>query len=277
MRLGAPVSMRADDLDQWAKDVQRKGYQAVYCPLNLDADEETIREFVKIAHSNKWVVAEVGAWSNPLSPDATERQKALEKCKKALCLADKTGARCCVNIAGSRGKKWDGPDASDLTSETFDRIVETVRDIIDDVSPTRTFYTLETMPWMYPDSVDSYLALIRAIDRNAFAVHLDIVNLINCPERYFHQDRLIDECIDKLGGLTRSVHLKDIRLQDHLTVHLDEVRPGLGGLQFPLLLRRLARLDPDLPVMLEHLESEDRYDAAANFIREVARENQIAL
>ena len=28
-------------------------------------------------------------------------------------------------------------------------------------------YALEAMPWMYPDSVDSYLSLIEAIDRKA--------------------------------------------------------------------------------------------------------------
>ena len=49
----------------------------------------------------------------------------------------------------------------------------TVREIIDAVRPTRAFYTLEPMPWAYPDSVDSYLRLIAAIDRRAFGVHLD--------------------------------------------------------------------------------------------------------
>jgi len=43
--------------------------------------------------------------------------------------------------------------------------------IIDAVQPTRTFYTLETMPWMYPDSPQSYLRLLQAVDRRQFAVH----------------------------------------------------------------------------------------------------------
>ena len=76
-------------------------------------------------------------------------------------MADEIGARCCVNIAGSRGAKWDGPHPADLTPETFDLIVQSVREIIDAVKPTRAFYTLETMPWMYPDSADSYLRADR--------------------------------------------------------------------------------------------------------------------
>ena len=69
-------------------------------------------------------------------------------------------------------------------------IVQTVREIIDAVKPVRTFYTLETMPWMYPDSAHSYLELIRAIDRERFAVHLDVVNLVCSPQRLLRQRRL---------------------------------------------------------------------------------------
>jgi len=64
---------------------------------------------------------------------------------------------------------------------------------------TRTVYTLETMPWMYPDSADSYLALLRAIDRpGAFGVHLDPVNLVNSPERFFRNADLLRDCFAKL-------------------------------------------------------------------------------
>ena len=64
-------------------------------------------------------------------------------------------------------------------------IVETIRSIIDAVKPTRTFFTLETMPWAYPDSPDTYLRLFKAIDRKQFAVHLDPVNLVCSPQRYY--------------------------------------------------------------------------------------------
>lgn len=40
--------------------------------------------------------------------------------------------------------------------------MQNVRQIVDAVKPKRTFYTLETMPWVIPDSPDSYLKLIEA-------------------------------------------------------------------------------------------------------------------
>lgn len=277
MRLGAPVFDPYQDPATWIAALQRRGYRAAYCPLKPDADDAMIRAYARAAAAADIVIAEVGAWSNPLSPDEATRAAAIAKCQAGLALADAIGARCCVNIAGSRGPKWDGPHPADLTPETFDLIVQTVREIIDAVKPTRTFYTLEPMPWMYPDSADSYLALLRAIDRPQFAVHLDIVNLINSPQRYFANADLIRECVAKLGPWIKSCHAKDIALADRLTVHLDEVRPGLGGLDYRTLLRELDALDPDLPLMLEHLPGQADYDAAAAYVRTVAKEMEVRL
>ena len=198
------------------------------------------------------------------------RQAALELCRERLAIADRVGARCCVNIAGSRGEKWDGPHPDNVSAETLDLIVESVRSIIDAVRPTRAFYTLETMPWVYPDSADSYLDLIRAIDRKQFAAHFDPVNLVCSPRRYYGSGALIREFLEKLGPHVRSCHAKDIALSTRLTVHLDEVRPGLGGLDYGEFLRQLARLDPDTPLMLEHLSDADEYALAAAHVRSVA-------
>jgi sugar phosphate isomerase/epimerase len=197
-------------------------------------------------------------------------------CQERLALADKIGARCCVNISGSRGEKWDGPHPDNLAEDTFDLVVATVREIIDGVKPGRTFYTLETMPWVYPDSADSYLGLIHAIDRTQFAVHLDPVNLVCSPQRFYNSGALIRECFKKLGPYIRSCHAKDIALSDRLTVHLDETRPGLGGLDYRVYLQELSKVDPDTPLMIEHLETEAEYALAANHIRSIADDVGVA-
>src|SRR5206468_11369333 len=75
---------------------------------------------------------------------------ALAYWQEALRLADRIGARCCVNVAGSLGTSWAGPAAANFSHETFRRIVETTQLSIDAVRPERTFYTLEIMPWIQP-------------------------------------------------------------------------------------------------------------------------------
>jgi sugar phosphate isomerase/epimerase len=270
MRLGAPVHAEPLTPTSWIAALQAEGYTAAYCPVTAKADAATRHAYIQAAAGAGIIIAEVGAWSNPLSADPDERQAALNTCQNQLALADEIGARCCVNIAGSCGQPWDGPHPDNLTDATFDRIVDTVRTILRAVNPSRTFYTLEPMPWMFPHTADSYLALLKAVDHPHFGVHVDMVNVINSPERYFDNAALIREWFAKLGPHIRSCHAKDTRLDTRLTTHLDEVRPGLGNLHYPTLLGELSKLDPDTPLMIEHLATAEDYLLAAAHIRGVA-------
>lgn len=274
MRLGGPVFGGANDPEQWALQHKQLGYSAAYLPGESIAQS---MPYADAAKRHGIVVAEVGAWSNPLSADEQERRKALDLCIIRLDLAERTGARCCVNISGARGSQWDGPDARNLTDETFDMIVQLTRQIIDAVKPRRAFYTLETMPWAYPDSADSYVALLKAIDRPQFGVHMDVVNLVNCPARAYRTGDLIRECFAKLGPHIKSCHGKDIRLDGRLTVHLDECIPGEGLIDYGAYLTELNRLDPDTPLMLEHLAQPEQYDQAAKHVRAVAAATKVAI
>ncbi len=278
MRLGAPVFGEVGSADQWVAALKAKGYSATFFPIDMSAGEATVKEYVRAAESAGIVIAEVGAWSNPISPNEDTRRTALAQCIRQLALAELVGARCCVNIAGSRHpEQWDAPHADNFSEATFDLIVETVRSILDAVKPTRTYYSLETMPWAPPDSADSYVSLIRAIDRGRFAVHLDPVNLVCSPQRYYATGALLRECFEKLGPHIRSCHAKDIVLRTTLTTHLDEVRPGLGGLDYGTFVREAEKLGPDTVLMLEHLPNEEEYDQAAQYIRSVAAREGVAI
>lgn len=277
IRLGGPLFGKWNSPEEWADAVTALGYRSAYCPVGADADDDVVEAYARVARARDIVIAEVGAWSNPISPQPAERAAALNKCKAALQLAERIGANCCVNVAGARGERWDGPHPDNLTEETFSLIVDTVREIIDDVRPTRTFYTLETMPWMYPDSVAGYLELIRAIDRPAFAAHFDPVNIICSPQIYFRNGDLLREGIRTLGPWLKACHAKDIVLRNTLTVHLDEVRPGLGALEYRTYLEVLQALPGEIPLLLEHLPGAEEYEQAAGYIRGVAESAGICL
>jgi sugar phosphate isomerase/epimerase len=277
MRLGGPVFEDTSTPEKWVQAVNKLGYRAADCPLGPDVPDDEVQAYSRAARDADIVIAEVGAWSNPLADDEEQRRDALEKCRRGLDLADRIGARCCVNIAGSRGAQWDGPHPDNLSEETFEMIVETTRAIIDAVQPRRSFYALETMPWIFPDSPESYLRLIQAIDRPQFCVHLDPVNMINSPARLFDNAAFLRECFRLLGPHIRCCHAKDIVLRGQLTVHLDEVRPGQGALDYATFLRELNALDPDTPLILEHLPAAEDYHLAAAFVRGVAANHEITL
>ena len=270
MRLGGPVEHEAGNAESWIAALQAHNYGTAVFPLRHDSPRGQIGEHVAAAERAGVVIAEVGAWSNPISIDEAERTTAIAYCQAQLALAEDIGARCCVNIAGSRHARWDGPHPDNLSAATFELIVETTHLIIDAVKPVRTVFALEMMPWIFPDSPESYLELIQAIDRPGFGVHLDPVNIINSPGRYFRNGEVIRECFRLLGPHIRSCHAKDTLMSPALTTHIDEVRPGTGALDYAVFLQEASQLDPDLPIILEHLPNAAEYDLAAGHLRQVA-------
>jgi len=267
MRLGAPVMDGVSSPEEWISYHQKHGYRAAYSPIHNVDELESKKDYIKAAEKHDIVLAEIGAWSNPMSLDAEIRKKALEHCKTQLFIADEMGTKCCVNIAGNLGEPWDSHSARNFTKEAFDLIVDTTRDIIDSVKPKRTFYTLEMMPWMYPYDEDSYLELIKAIDRDHFAVHLDIVNVINSPLKYYNTTQIIKDTFAKLGKYIKSIHVKDITMSQNLTVHLDEIIPGKGNFDHKTLIEEVRKLDENIPLMLEHLGTKEEYIEAGEYIK----------
>jgi sugar phosphate isomerase/epimerase len=265
IRLGGPVDGAFKDPAEWVKAVKALGYSAAYCPLQPGASSEMVKAFKEEAKKSNILIAEVGAWCNTLDPDEKKRRDSIQKNVDALHLADEIGASCCVNISGARGEIWDGPYPGNYTKDTFDLIVENVRYIIDQVKPESAFYTLEPMPYMLPDTPDSYLELFKAVNRKQFGVHLDPVNMISSPQKYFKNGAFLKECFTKLSPY---IHAKDIIILPELTVHLEERRPGLGALDYTVFLKEASKLR-NIPFMLEHLKTQNDYSLAAEYIREV--------
>jgi sugar phosphate isomerase/epimerase len=276
VRLASPLPKTFDSPEGWIALLRSRGFRTAYWPLAPDTPPDTVDGYAAAASEAGISIAEIGAWSNPLSPDAGERTAALERSKAQLALADRVGARCCVNIAGSHSSVWDGPHPENLSRDTFALIVDSVRDILDTVGPSRTYYTLEPMPWVWPDSPDAYLELLAAVDRPRFAVHLDPINMINTPAKLYDNAGFLRECFDKLGPHVRAVHAKDMTITTDLTLHMPERRPGLGDIDFHAFITQMQRLDPDTPFLVEHLPSDEEYVAAVAHVRAVADELGVA-
>jgi len=272
IRLGGPLFEKYNSPEEWISAIKKHNYRAAYCPIGLNASKDEIRAYEMEAKKADIVIAEVGAWSNPISPDPKMAKEAFEKCTASLLLADQIGANCCVNIAGSRNKEnWAGPHAENFSEETFEMIVTTTKKIIDEVKPSRTFFTLEAMPWIFPESPDAYLRLIKAIDRKSFAVHLDPVNMVVSPAVFFKNGSLIKECFQKLGPYIKSCHAKDLILKEGTYMpQFDEVIPGRGSMDYRTFLTELRKF-PEVPLMMEHLQTAEEYQEGAEFIGKVEK------
>jgi sugar phosphate isomerase/epimerase len=273
IRLGGPIFLKAADPNELALEHRRLGYSAAYCHDAKATDRERIRAIENAFSKDNVVVAEVGAWKNMLDPDAEKRRANLEYVIERCALAEAVGARCCVDIAGSYNPTvWYGPNPKNISKEFFDATVENCRRVIDSIKPKRTKFTIEMMGWNLPDGPDSYVELIKAVDRPAFGVHLDVCNGINCPKRFYENTQYIRECFEKLGPHIASCHAKDLQWVVELNVHFLEVVPGRGEMDYKAYLGGLAALPSEVPLMLEHLKTPEEYDEGKQYIKRVGGE-----
>jgi sugar phosphate isomerase/epimerase len=269
--LGGPVFLKSDDPRELAREHGRLGYAAAYCPSVKAADTARLQAIESAYSAENIVIAEVGVWVNLLDADTVKRKENLQKVIDGLTVAEAVGARCCVDIAGSFNPKvWYGPHPKNVTKEFFDAAVANARLIIDAVKPKRARFAYEMMGWSLPDSAESYLQMIKAIDRPAFGVHIDICNLINGPARYYNSAALTEDTLRKLGRWIVSCHAKDVDWIPEMNVHIVEVVPGRGTLDYRPYLKGLAALPAPAPLMIEHLKTADEYAEAAAHIRKVA-------
>ncbi len=274
---GGPIFLKSDDPVELAAEHRRLGYSAAYCPQAKISETERIKAIEDAFHKAKVVIAEVGAWKNMLDPDPVKRRDNLIYVTERCALAEAVGARCCVDIAGSFNPDvWYGPNPKNLSKEFLEATVENCRRVIDSVQPKRTKFTIEMMGWNLPDGPDSYLQLIRAVDRPAFGVHMDVCNGVNCPQRFYENSAFIGECFAKLGRWICSCHAKDLQWIPEMNVHFVEVVPGRGQIDYRRYLTELSKLPSAAPLMMEHLKTPEEYDEAARYIRGVAAQSGLS-
>lgn len=273
VRLGGPIFLKSDDPRELAREHRRLGYSAAYVPNVQLKDKERIRAIEAAYKAENVVIAEVGAWRNMLDPDPVKRKENIEYVTERLALADEVGAACCVDIAGSFNEKaWYGPHPKNFTHEFMDATVANCRKLIDTVKPKRTKFAVEMMGWAIPEGPDQYLRLIKAVDRKEFAVHIDICNGVNSPQRFYANAAFTAECFRKLGPWIASCHAKDLEWVVEMNVHFVEVIPGRGSIDYRAYLGELSKLPRETPLMLEHLKNAAEYDEGRGYIQKIARE-----
>lgn len=277
MRYGINSYFPHESPEAWAELLKNKGLTATAFPVNYTAADSVIDAYVKAFRDLEIEIAEVGIWNSPFAAEKEVSEKNQETCRHQLELADYVHARCCVNVSGSAGDCWYGCCRENYSDELYQKNIDFVQRLLDAVKPEHTFYSLEIMQWMVPDSAECYLQMIKDINRERFAVHFDPVNLVNHPRKAMFFNEMRDQAVDLLAPYIKSCHIKDFVLLDSLTVQIREVLPGTGIADIPSYLRKIRKLNPEMTMIIEHLKDWDAYDKAIQYVlscdKEICKEN----
>jgi sugar phosphate isomerase/epimerase len=251
---GLPVG--SEDPADFARAHRDFGYRAAYVPEVALSDSSRLRAIEAAFAAEDVKLAEIGIWRNLTAIEPDRRAAHLARADEFLAIADEVGAGCAVSYIGSFAPETDyAPHPKNLGDEAFELAVETIRGIIDRVKPKRARLALEMMQYALPDSIESYEALLAAVDRPAFGVHVDPVNLIMTPRRYYDNALFLKEIFARLGSRVVSCHAKDITLHHQAALHLDECQIGEGVMDYATYLTEVAKLPGEVPLMLEHLDA----------------------
>ena len=270
MRLGIARKIPSSSPDEWAEKCVELGIGAVNFPKKCTDSDAEIDSHLRACRDHGLVIAEVGAWGckpEPLTPENMAEKMRWRK--RQLELAEYVGANCCVDITGSAGAVWTGGCRENYDPGFQQAIIDGIREIVDEVKPVRTFYTLEPMPWMIPYSPENYLEVLDKIDRPQVAVHMDAINMISSPEKLLFNREFLDHCFELLGPRTKACHLKDVKLETPLTVLLIESACGEGDLDILHYLELAHAVSPDMPVIIEHLSTVEEYLASLHYVQDL--------
>lgn len=269
LRLGGIYFGQSKDPEALVAYHLQHGLAAAYDP---EVEDRVQMEEIKAAFGeNDIVIAETGAFSiNILETDPVLLERNIAQICRRLERAEWIGSLCCVGHGGTVSSgRFGVSNPENLTQESFDKIVRVVQRIIDAVKPQHTKFCLETESRFLPDSPDIYLQLIQAVDRPAFAAHLDPVNMTSSPRRYYFSGDFIRDCFAKLGPYITSCHAKDIQMMRNLQVRFEETFAGNGGLDYGAYISELARIENDAPLMHEH-SPERQQNWALDYLHEQA-------
>ncbi len=267
MRIGTNAVFEHRSPEEWADTLADMGFRAAAFPVDYTAPVQLIDQYVQAAKDRDILLAEVGVWGSPFQPDEKKAAKEKERILENLKLADYIRARCCVNVSGAFGEIWYFCYPENLTQNAYDKNVLFIRDILEKADPQHTCFCLEPMQWMLPTCAEETLRLLKDIDHPHFKVHMDICNLVNDPYKYTHMRELIDHEFDLTGQYIVSCHIKDILMEEGLTVRINEVLPGEGKMDIPYYSERIRQLgDPDMPALIEHLADKASYQKAMNYV-----------
>ena len=272
MRLGGPIFKSCPRVEDAIAEHRRLGFGAAFCGYVEDGSERM--EYIKAYKEADIILAEYGAYCiNILDTDEKTRQANINEICNRLEYAESMGVRCLVIHGGSvETGKWGTANPENISEKSFIETVNIVQGIIDRVKPQTTKLVMETESYLLPDSPEVYFRLIQAIDRKEFAVHLDPVNIIASPRRYYNNAEFIKRCFATLGDYIVSCHAKDLRMEPtYPTVKIDETFIGDGILNYGAYLTEIAKCSAQPSLMIEHL-NETQLVRGLNFIYAKANE-----
>lgn len=228
-------------------------------------------EVVKACRKYDMIIYEVGGYTNLVTPNSQALARNLKALAHCIEVAESVGCRMVGTVAGSRdSKNLINVHPENWSPETWKLLVKSVKQVLKDTAGMKATIGMEAQVTSIIDGPEAHKRLMEDVGDDRVTVNLDPTNMMSLA-RYYHTTELVNECFDMLGESIMGCHAKDTYIwPDQQTVHVQEVCPGRGVLDYEQYLVRMSRLKWPRALEPEHIPDEE-YPEAKAFIEATAR------
>ena len=208
-------------------------------------------------------------------PDSAVRESIIRRINRGAEIAGQLNAHSYLIRPGSLNP--DGPWTSHRDNhlpESMEHLTETLTPIARKADAEGVTIIVETHAVSIMDSPETCKAVVDAVGFDSLRIVMDFVNHFQTLQQVYHSTDRLNHIFDVMGPIAPVAHVKDIKVENGLVLHINEEVPGEGELDLVQALRRFDGYYPDGYGLIEHLSMEKIPLANAN-VRRIAAENGI--
>ncbi len=208
-------------------------------------------------------------------PRSSVREAAIEAVNCGMPVAKELGAFHYLFRPGSLNPDgaWTSHRDNHLP-ESMERLIETLKPIAENAEREALTLVMETHAVSIMDSPETCREVVERVGSDRLRIVMDFVNHFQSLRQVYESKARLNHIFDVMGPVAPMAHIKDIRVENGLVLHLNEEVPGEGELDIGVALKRFDALYPDGYGLIEHLPLE-KIPLANTNVRKIAAENGV--
>lgn len=261
------IGIRAHDvayapLDELIPNIHKQGFHCMHIALTKSIKEfkpgvETMTPglamYIKeLCAENKVDVAVLGCYLNLCNPNPEKHKEIVEKYKANIRFASILGCGVVGTETGAVNEeyKYEPANHSDEALQCF---IDNLRPIVKYAEQFGVIVAIEPVWKHIVNTVERARKVLDAIDSPNLQIIFDPVNLLYVGN-IDKQDEIIEKAFDLLLKDIAVVHCKDYVVEGD---ELKSIAAGTGGLNYPLLLKKIKEYKPYVHCTLENTVPEN--------------------
>jgi sugar phosphate isomerase/epimerase len=209
-------------------------------------------------------------------PDDAFLDQELLRLRAAFETARLLGAEMIISGCGSRhASAFYGPHPENHLPATRERLIASLRRVVPWAEDAGVVLALECHVTTALDTPEHIRDVIQAVDSQWVRANFDPVNLLGDFSKVWANAQAMRYMWDTLGACyAKSAHIKDVRADPELVVHISEAPPGHGMLDLDVFFEVVGHLGEEAAVIVEHLPADQALEAI-EYVKQAAAERGV--